>query len=505
MNENLNEALEQIGDRHLEEAANYYQRSRRSRWLGAIAAVLAVVVAWGAIWHGLREQKPALQNTVPSIQGTTPGDIPTPSQPLPPSSAELTFLVSQPVYPTLTLCPNYEEYTSYEEYEAAKSQWRKAQMELYNQPAGYADSLDSFFARSIPEFLSGEGNRAYSPLNAYLAMAMLAQTTGGESRQQILDLFGVDSIEALQTQAEHVWRAHYRGDGQSTSLLANSLWLDDYFNAKDETVQTLAEKYFASVFHGDLGTEEANLQLRKWINSQTGGLLEEQTNNLVLDPATVFALASTCYFTAGWRGEFREEDTAQGTFHCKDFDLITQFMNKTITFCTYYWGSDFGAVRLELKGGSAMWLILPDEGRTVEDVLKSGEYWQLTQNFKKWENQQELTVNLSLPKFDISTQADLIEGMKNLGVTDVFDSKKSDFTPMTDASDLRVGKIDHAVRVAVDEEGVIAASYTVIEILYGGIPIPPEKEIDFILDRPFLFLVTSQDDLPLFTGVVEQP
>ena len=57
--------------------------------------------------------------------------------------------------------------------------------------------------------------------------------------------------------------------------------------------------------------------------------------------------------------------------------------------------------------------------------------------------------------------------------------------------------------VAIDEEGVTAAAYTVM--MTCGAARPPEDEIDFTLDRPFLFLVTSQDNLPLFTGVVEQP
>jgi serpin B len=141
----------------------------------------------------------------------------------------------------------------------------------------------------------------------------------------------------------------------------------------------------------------------------------------------------------------------------------------------------------------------------VEDVLQSGEYWELTQNDWKWERQKKLKVNLSLPKFDISTQADLIDGMKNLGITDVFSPDTSDFSAITEMSRLFVGKIDHAVRVAIDEEGVIAASYTVIGLSYGEIPTIPDDEIDFTLDRPFLFLVTSQHNLPLFTGVVEQP
>ena len=34
---------------------------------------------------------------------------------------------------------------------------------------------------------------------------------------------------------------------------------------------------------------------------------------------------------------------------------------------------------------------------------------------------------------------------------------------------------------------------------------PPEDEVDFVLDRPFLFVLTNEDGLPLFAGIVEQP
>ena len=33
----------------------------------------------------------------------------------------------------------------------------------------------------------------------------------------------------------------------------------------------------------------------------------------------------------------------------------------------------------------------------------------------------------------------------------------------------------------------------------------PEEEVDFVLDRPFLFAITGVDRLPLFVGVVNQP
>ena len=499
MNEKMNEALEQISDGHLEEAAQGRKKRHGARWLGAIAAVLAVAIAWGAIWKGLQKPTvPQLQATAPQLQATDPA-------PIAPPSLGINKLAAEPVYPELILLPKRADFDNSGDYDAQYFKWRDQQQALYDQPQGYADSLDSFFARSIPEFLSGEGNRAYSPLTAYLAMAMLAQSTGGNSRQQILDLFGLDSIEALQEQADHVWTAHYRGDGQCSTLLANSLWLDSYFSFKDTTVQTLAQSYYASVFHADLGTEEANQMLRDWLNTQTGGLLQEQAGNLELDPHAVFVLASTCYFNAGWSSKFSPENTADGTFHCKDKDITTPFMNQTLDFDIYYRGTDFGAVQLELNGDNSMWLILPDEGKTVEEVLASTEYWEMTQNTRAWTNKQYTKINLSLPKFDISTQSDLIGGMKNLGIADVFDKNKSDFSPIADLFSARVSKIDHAVRVSIDEEGVVAASYTVVEIRDEGILPLPKDEIDFTLDRPFLFLVTSQDNLPLFTGIVEQP
>jgi serine protease inhibitor len=235
---------------------------------------------------------------------------------------------------------------------------------------------------------------------------------------------------------------------------------------------------------------------------QTGGLLQEQTKELELSQDAVFALASAIYFTGGWDEEFDPTKTADAVFHCKNGDLTTAFMNKTITFGTYYWGSSFGAVRLELSKGG-MWLILPDEGKTMEDILNSTEYLTMIQAPYKWENKKTIKINLSLPKFDISSRSDLISGMQQLGLTDVFNPYISDFTPITDADELCVGKIDHAVRVAIDEDGVVAAGYTVIEVYDTGMPIPPENEIDFVLDRPFLFLIA--EDIPLFAGVVEQP
>ena len=90
-----------------------------------------------------------------------------------------------------------------------------------------------------------------------------------------------------------------------------------------------------------------------------------------------------------------------------------------------------------------------------------------------------------------------------MGITDVFDPSISDFSPMTDDTEVYLSQARHAARVAIDEEGVTAAAYTATMMCDAGAP--PEEEVDFTLDRPFVFAVTGADGLPLFVGVVHQP
>lgn len=39
----------------------------------------------------------------------------------------------------------------------------------------------------------------------------------------------------------------------------------------------------------------------------------------------------------------------------------------------------------------------------------------------------------------------------------------------------------------------------------AGAGMPPEEEVEFVLDRPSLFVITSNDGLPLFVGAVYRP
>lgn len=151
-----------------------------------------------------------------------------------------------------------------------------------------------------------------------------------------------------------------------------------------------------------------------------------------------------------------------------------------------------------------MWFILPDEGTGTDALLEGGAYMELVLDPESWADQKFLMVNYSVPKFDISSQTDLTSGLKSLGITDVFDPDISDFSPMTDDMDGIFREPGTARRPRCHRRGGRQRSrlhsYSQRRQRRPG----RDEEVDFTVDRPFIFVITNQDSLPLFTGVVNQ-
>ena len=287
------------------------------------------------------------------------------------------------------------------------------------------------------------------------------------------------------------------------SVLASSVWLRDDLGYVQETMDTLANTYYASSYRGEMGSGEINRAIQSWLNEQTRGLLEEQAATIETNPLTVLLLATTIYYSAQWTDEFNKAANYTDVFHAPSGDVDAEYMY-TGRFMDYYSGDGWGAVRLSLRYGNGMWFILPDEGVSVDTLLENDEVMRLMSSGEA-DGGEYARVYFSVPKFDIASQLDLIDGLMELGVTDVFDPDVSDFTPMTTETDgVFVSEATHAARVKIDEEGVEAAAFTVLEP-GDTAPMPPEREIYFALDRPFLFAISSQDGLPLFAGVVNRP
>lgn len=367
-------------------------------------------------------------------------------------------------------------------------------------------AMTHWFTTSIPALMQNAGNenRVCSPLNIYMALSMLAAVTDDETRQQILDALGAESLDALQKQTAQLWTENSWDDGVVTSVLANSIWLRDGYAYNEETLKKLGEDFYASAFSGEMGSAAYDNKLRDWINEHTGNLLTEQASGLKLDPATVLALVSTIYYRASWGDKFSSTATTQDVFHAPNGDMTVDFMHSSDSNTVYY-GDGFSAIGLSLENSGQMWLLKPDDGVDAAELLQNEDALGFLLANGGWSQTQRATVNLSLPKFDISSDLDILDTLAQLGMTDVMDDEKSDFTPLTTAdSALELTQAKHAARVKIDEDGCEAAAYTILGVEATAM-MGPEEEIDFTLDKPFVFAITGIDGLPLFVGLVNQP
>lgn len=445
---------------------------KKTAWISAIAAMLVLSLVLGSFF-------------------------------LPGSSTGLSaYALAEAKYPNDILYP--VDYTS-KDYSEQLRTWRKHKNTQQQTFYDLGINIDDFLYRSIGEFLSNnEGqNVVFSPLNVYMAFAMLAEITDYNSRQQILDVLGCDSIETLRKEASAIWQANHSDDGLVTTVLASSVWLSDRYTYKKDTLKQLADIYYASSFSGEMGSDKYNKRLQSWLNEQTGGLLQESVDGIEMSPATLMALATTIYFKANWSDTFSKEKTEESVFHTPTGEVTCDFMKQSQSEICYL-GKKFTAVRKALGDGdkNAMWLVLPNEGVSPEELLTDQEARTFLATNQKWKNTKEAIVHLSVPKFDVSSDLDMRESMQNLGITDVFDGSVSDFSSIIDANGITVDSAQHSARVTIDEDGCTATAFTLLIMAEGGIV---SNEITFTLDRPFLFVITSDVGLPLFVGTVNQP
>ncbi len=421
------------------------------------------------------------------------------------------YAITEANLPPMAPYPNEQDYIDPitgvfddEGFDIVWDAWRGNQGLRQNLTDGYRDGITDMTRKTASVFLTNTAeNAVYSPLNTYIALGMLAELTDGDGRAEILSLLGTADMETLRGRTNSLWRANYSDDGATTSVLASSLWLDKDISYKMETLETLRDTYYSSTYQGEMGTAAYDKAMQSWLNEKTGDLLKEAVGELKTNPETVLAMLSTVYYQTKWDREFREENNEERTFHGTKEDVTCTFMVQTEEQGVFYAGENFSAFRRRMEEDGEMWFILPDEGVEVDAVLTDPDMYSLVEAPSQWTEQKRLVMHQYIPQFDITQTIDMQEGLATLGIVTPLNPTEADFSPLTEMEGVYLSSIRQATRVAIDEEGVTAASF--VEMMKAGAALPPEEEMDFVLDRPFVFVVTGYDQVPLFMGVVQQP
>ena len=140
----------------------------------------------------------------------------------------------------------------------------------------FQEALREFAFDSGSAVLSGqEENAVFSPLSLYYALAVLGTGAAGETGEELLKALGAEDAEELAEECGKLYRGYvyseewekvmgeeYEGESpDSTIRLANSLWISQDLNLKQEYLDTCAEDFFASSYYVDFTDPKTGEQM----------------------------------------------------------------------------------------------------------------------------------------------------------------------------------------------------------------------------------------------------
>lgn len=418
-------------------------------------------------------------------------------------------------YPKWAEYPNIEDFENLDvdgyffynpEYDKKLNEYNTGVRER-RKLAKNINEYSNFYKTSAREILgSADGeNMVYSPLAVYEALSMLAEITDGSTRDEVLEVLDSPDIETQRDRAQTLFVSNYSEATGSMVLPAASLWINVDYPYNKEAVDSLAFNYFADSYLFDGYDESSTARIQNWINEKTRGLLKEAVEGVELTPDSILNICTTLYFNGRWSDWFYKDYTEEMTFHSPSGDITTDFMYKQESGSLFL-GSNFTAVINSFENdGGLMYFILPNEGETVDDVLSSDEYLDFVfiRNPRQDFDYYDAIVHQRIPKFDISSDVSLNQALKNLGIEKVFTGNGDFSNLISEKYPVSVDKVQHAARIKIDEEGCEAAAYVDLGLV-GEAPPPPE-EVYFTADRPFIIVIKTDTNQPLFMGVVNNP
>lgn len=466
----IEEAGERLAEREAFRAARERRRGRRRIALrvGGMAAMAGLVIFLGAM-HQSEPEKESTQHVEKKLL------IQEASKPEKPKGRKVAGGGETPQPPEEKKVEAYDENASHSS----------------DQPPEKGMGMGKFYEASIGRTLlnhSGE-NVVYSPANLYLALGMLAEMGNGNTRQDILSVMGEEHLEnarkdCMELQSQLCWQ-----ENTFRSVLSHSVWLGEGIDYGRDMVSTLGRSHCASVFQGAGGT------------SRNG-----------------FDMLSVCAFEGRWGEgiEFERRGAGEGTFYQRSgSERKVSFMRGVVREEDVTVAKRYRSVDLGLSGGSRLTVYLPREGVNVEEMLRKDLRGFLSGSRDgEGENGGRDPVQVSLPKFQVSSDIALDDVVKGMGLDNIFEEEMADFSQLLAEEEEGkadqegspyVGKIKQNAELVLDESGCGTKSHQEAgnaERRGEGNGDGQQDEDAFICNRPFAFIVWSQEEVPVLAGMI---
>ena len=357
---------------------------------------------------------------------------------------------------------------------------------------GYLDALRRFSYQTAGKVERGaDGNTVYSPYSMSVVLSMLAQCTDGETREEILHAFGLDTLAQLSEGTAGLYRLLYRDTEEYLCRSVQSVWLDSSLSYNQDVLQSLAEDEYAYSYRMPFEDGRAASAVSDWFSEN---MKNGRNISVPFIPGNKLMFASGFAFRSEWEEIFIKEQTYEGVFSGTSITGNCEYMNKVAAAVPYLQTEKATASLIGLSGGSSLILILPQEGKELDDILSDGALLQ--DIVSRTLHAEKTSVEFSIPKVSFEETIDISSVFGQMGIVSAFDETKADFSALSSDTGVFAGQIAESAVLDLNKNIETAIG----EKAYGS---SSGSMYSLHLNRPFCFIIVSQNEIPLMIGAVE--
>lgn len=360
-------------------------------------------------------------------------------------------------------------------------------------PDEIASANNAFAINFYKQIANDDGNQFFSPSSMQAAFSMLYEGTRGETAKELRDVFGIIEDDATRYQSMYdAMSSLSRPDPDIILESSNALWLTHRTTPHKQYVSTIHDVYRADVKTIDFVGAGVSM-INEWTNDKTHGKTPKILEPGDVSSKTTSALFASMYFKGNWTDPFNKNNTYGSEFKTVDKTVTANFMNQKNMF-GYAKFDDVQILRMPYVGDRlSMLVVLPSE---IDGIDTLGESLSV-EMLKKWQNSiYDTDVRVSIPKFELKTNYDLIPKLKDMGIRLIFSG--GDFSGISNF-EIHVDKAKHSAYVNINEEETEAASFDIV-VVYDDEP------PSFIANHPFLFFIQDNESGSiLFMGKMVDP
>lgn len=354
-------------------------------------------------------------------------------------------------------------------------------------------------------------NTFFSPLSIYSAFAMVsagARKSSSDQLQKVLNWDSFSTPKDLLTGHQKLklfLKSAFYSSTDNPIKFANKLWIQKHFciSSCKSYVKLLQENYYSELGISQFvkRPEEARLTINKWVAKKTANKIPE-----LLEPGTVrsttrLVLTNAVYFKRNWKYQFDKAATTSLPFHVSKDNSVQANMMKMTSEIGYTQDASNQVLELPYTTDSiSMVVILPKDIEGITKLEKSLDDAMLRQYLQSLRKKK---VEISMPKFKLSSDMHLKDYLSLMGVRDIFDPFLADLSGMTGYKGLFITHAIHQGFVDVSEEGTEAAAATGVTAGFRSL-VP--NIFRFNANHPFMFaIIHKPTNGVLFLGKIVDP